>query len=312
LKERAAISRNADHHRQYGEFLLGRSEPKEARFYVLNAIKLDPENPHNYLLLGRWREGQGEYKLALRAYEAALERSPDDNDIRSYVGAAHVKLGKHDEAFAQFSRVLGRAPAHLETLIRLGDLYVDVGDESDDDSAYDKAIEAYNSALSHHTLGTGSKFLSSSEKAAILYQRGYCRVKLYEATPNAFRSRRLLNDAKKDFRECLDIDGNHEKARRAIRRLTDKNLKLAQTIRERYGPWIILTCALFVFLLAQQRYIGDRISSPAHLALTFGAIVLAIAGLFLPELLKLKVAGVELEKSPVEQQRRPTSFNLSR
>jgi hypothetical protein len=35
------------------------------------------------------------------------------------------------------------------------------------------------------------------------------------------------------------------------------------------------------------------------------------AGLFLPELLKLKVGGIELEKSPVEHQK-PTSFNLSR
>jgi hypothetical protein len=69
---------------------------------------------------------------------------------------------------------------------------------------------------------------------------------------------------------------------------------------------------LFIFVVAQIEYLRGNISTGPHLALTFGSLVLAVAGLFLPELLKLKVAGVELEKSPVEQQRRPVSFDLSR
>jgi hypothetical protein len=56
----------------------------------------------------------------------------------------------------------------------------------------------------------------------------------------------------------------------------------------------------------------NQISDGGHMALTFGSLALAIAGLFLPELLKLKVAGVELEKSSVPQERRPVSFDLSR
>lgn len=39
---------------------------------------------------------------------------------------------------------------------------------------------------------------------------------------------------------------------------------------------------------------------------------MSVAGLYLPELLKLKIGGVELEKSAVEQELRPVGFNLKR
>jgi hypothetical protein len=35
--------------------------------------------------------------------------------------------------------------------------------------------------------------------------------------------------------------------------------------------------------------------------LTFGSLIFMVAGLYLPQILKLKVAGIELEKSSVNQ-----------
>jgi tetratricopeptide (TPR) repeat protein len=207
---------------------------------------------------------------------------------------------------------LAKAPAHVESLIGLADLHVDVADKSQDDSNFDTAIELYTRALRHHAHGTGSKFLTSAEKAAIFYQRGYCAVQLYEAKPNVLRSRNLLKDALADFRRCLAIDPQHEKSRSAQRKLTEKASPFVRTARERYGPWLIVTCTIFVFVVAQVKYVAGAIEEASHIALTFGSVALAIAGLFLPELLKLKVGGVELEKSPVEQERRPSSFGLSR
>jgi tetratricopeptide (TPR) repeat protein len=311
LLERADQSRDASHHREFAEFLLDRADYRSARPYILTAIRLDPEDERNHKLMGRWYEKEGNSREALLAYQAALDLEPDDLQARSDLGQVHVSLGNRDAGRAEFVQVLETAPSHVETLIRLADVYTDLGDESDD-GAYERAIELYDKALSCHRRGSGSKFLSTSEMASILYQRGYCRVKLYEATPNAFRSRYFLSTALKDFDECLSVDSSNDKARTAKRKLTSRGAQLLLSARERYGPWVIFACALFVFVLAQVQYLTHHISAVAHATLTLGGVVLAIAGLVLPELLRLKVGGIELEKSPVEQQPRASSFNLSR
>jgi hypothetical protein len=311
LLARANRSRNTSHLRECANFLLDKTDYRSARPHILKAVGLDPDDPENHKLLAQWNERDGNNREALLEYQAALNLKPDDLEARSNLGQIQAKLGNREAARTELSQVLDTAPAHVETLIRLADLYTDLGDESED-AAYDKAIELYDKALNCHRRGSGSKFLTTSEMASILYQRGYCRVKLYEATPNAFRSQRYLRDAVKDFDECLSVDSSHDKARTAKKKLTARGAQLLLSVRERYGPWIIFVCALFVFVLAQVQYITGQISAAAHVTLTLSGIVLAIAGLILPELLKLKVGGIQLEKSPVEQQHRPASFNLNR
>ena len=48
------------------------------------------------------------------------------------------------------------------------------------------------------------------------------------------------------------------------------------------------------------------------MTLTFSALLFAIAGLGLPRLLKLKVAGIELERSSVTQVSSPVSLGIGK
>jgi tetratricopeptide (TPR) repeat protein len=312
LLARAAQSRNASHLREYASFLLDKTDYRDARPYILKAASLDPDDAQNHKLLARWNERDGNNREALLEYQAALDLEPDDLETRSNLGQVQAKLGNREAARVELSKVRDTAPAHIETLIRLADIYAELGDESED-GAYEKAIELYGEALKYHRHGTGSKFLTTSEMASILYQRGYCRVRLYEATPNALRSQNFLRDAIKDFDECLSVESSHDKARSAKKKLTARGAQLLLSARERYGPWAIFACALSLLVLAQvEFFVFHHLSASVYATLTLGGFVLAIAGLVLPELLKLKVGGFELEKSSVEQQQRPTSFNLSR
>lgn len=310
LSRRAAGSRNVDHLREYAEFLMGREDHKTATRVLDKAVEIDPENGAVLEAIGRLHHAQGQFEEALGAFTRAQEYKPGDHELRSRMGHTLAKLGRRDAAFAALHEVRATAPEHLPTLIRLADLYVDQGDELQESGPYEKAVELYERVLRLHVSGAGSKHLTSQELADIHYQCGYSLVALYVKRVGSSTGQRKR--AQLHFVECLKVDAYHEKALIAHRRVGDRDASQSMKAREKLGPWLIVAPMLFVFGLAQFRHFQSTIDEASYLALTFGSVVLAIAGLFLPELLKLKVGGVELEKSPVEQQREPEHLQLSR
>jgi hypothetical protein len=74
---------------------------------------------------------------------------------------------------------------------------------------------------------------------------------------------------------------------------------------ERIGPWLLTLLSLVVFFLSQANFFlgmpGKQIDTGYYVLLTFGSLMFILAGLTLAQLLKLKVAGIELEKSAVDQ-----------
>ncbi len=92
--------------------------------------------------------------------------------------------------------------------------------------------------------------------------------------------------------------------------------RLSQTavhrLGERAGPTLSLVLSLTVFGLAQYRFLTAGWDGATYLALTFGSLAFVVISFYLPELLKLKVAGIELEKSAVDQTRMSASLGLKR
>ena len=74
--------------------------------------------------------------------------------------------------------------------------------------------------------------------------------------------------------------------------------------------------SLGVFSLSQANFFigtpGKPIEIGYYVLLTFGSLMFILAGLSLTQLLKLKVAGIELEKSAVEQIATRRSFGISK
>ena len=311
LKDRADSTKQSNDLAEYASLLIDRKSFAEARRYIDAALELDPLESALHSLDGRWHELQGEHRSALTAYLRAAELAPDDFDVRSLCGHMFARIGDRDSAFTYLRGVLDAAPNHMQSLIRLADLWVDLADKQDDVAAYERAVKTYDDIFRLHAAGSGSKFLSSVEVVDSHYQRGYCKLQLFDATFGAFRARPFVREARADFEYCLRVNPNHERALSAARVV--KSGASRQSTRERVGPWLVVLCMLFIFVVAQWQYLGrETIGAGRYAALSFGAIVMAIAGLFLPELLKLKVAGVELEKSPVQQQRAPIAEQLNR
>ena len=55
-----------------------------------------------------------------------------------------------------------------------------------------------------------------------------------------------------------------------------------------------------------------EIESGYYIALTFASLLFMVVGLYLPQVLKLKVAGIELEKSNVDQAETGGTLGISK
>ena len=81
---------------------------------------------------------------------------------------------------------------------------------------------------------------------------------------------------------------------------------------EKDGPWVIVALSALVFFVTQFQFFSSPMmglkENGYYVLQSFGSLIFMIAGLSLPQVLKLKVAGIEMEKSSMNQIK--TSFNL--
>ena len=260
----------------------------------------------------------GKCKEAIRYFQQATEIDSTDLALRSNLAEAYLRDDRLDDAEKEFLRVLKTAPDHIESRIGLAAVYSALGDTGDPDM-YDAAVTQYSRALTLAERKSGSKRLKDSELAKVHYSRGYAYVKSYEAVATP-RERRRLYDARADFRKCFKLDGDQHKAKRAVEKI-DKVLprRSPQRYMEDWGPSLILVLSFAVFLVFQLSLLGslvDKSKLPAwlnflaqaqglppseYITVTLGSLLLMVASCYLPQLLKLKVPGIELEKTAVDQ-----------
>lgn len=75
-------------------------------------LGLDPRNYLASLRLAYVEYAQGDYAAAAAGYAALMAAYPGDIEVKAGLGWALLKLGRGDEAVAQFSEVLAVAPRH--------------------------------------------------------------------------------------------------------------------------------------------------------------------------------------------------------
>ena len=242
-------------------------------------------------------------KDAIRYFQKAIAIDPTDLALRSNLAEAYLRDDWLDEAEKEFLRVLKAAPDHIESRIGLGAVYSALGDAGDPDM-YDAAVTQYSNALTLAERKAGSKRLKKSELAKMRYARGYAHVKSYEASAGP-RERGRLRDARADFDECCKLDEDQHKAKRAVEKI-DKALprRSPQRYMEDWGPSLILALSLVVFLVVQLKFLKNPQFLPPseYITVTLGSLLLMVASCYLPQLLKLKVPGIELEKTAAVDQ----------
>ncbi|MCP4584087.1 MAG: tetratricopeptide repeat protein [candidate division Zixibacteria bacterium] len=265
-------------------------------------------------------ENEENLRQAVIYFKTALKLNPYNLTTRNSLAETCYKLKRYDTAEKIYiDEVLDIAPYNLEALIGLGEVYIAMAEAGDEDM-FEEAIRRFKEALSIALNGNkGSKRLRNKERAAVLYSLGYARVKLFEVS-DTFRDENLLWKAYRHFKDCCKIDPSHHKARRASEKL-HKRLRIfsPQSLTEKIAPWLISIFSTFVFAIAQTNFFWNipdlsknNLSITSYISITFGALILIIAGLSLPRLLRLKVGAIELEKSAVEQITTSTSLGIKK
>ncbi len=84
---------------------------------------------------------------------------------------------------------------------------------------------------------------------------------------------------------------------------------------ERIGPITIAAAAFGVFVIATASLVWafpiKRLDPAVYALFAFGSLLFMVAGFYLPRLMKLKVGGLELEKSPVDVVSTTTSLGIT-
>jgi tetratricopeptide (TPR) repeat protein len=268
-----------------------------------------------------------EHSEAVKHFRQALMVRPGDLTLRRSFGMALQRSKQFEAAQDEFARVLKSAPAHVDALLGAAEVCIELADDGDPDQ-YRAAERHLTLALQHgRNRQSGSKRLRPADVGNIYYLRGYVRTKRYESDGPGMLSTPLLG-ALSDFQQCRRVNPKHPKAPEAIAKITQRFRQRASgAFVDVFGPLVIFGAGAVVFLLAQLDFFfrdtairamfslppkSAVVDATVYAALTFGALVFMVAGLYLPKVLKLKVPGIELEKSSVDRVSAPSTLDISR
>ncbi len=333
-----------------GKLYLVMKEYKKAEECFTQALQLDDSLVEVHSSLGVVHVRQEDFKEGVECFKKALNINRDHLTARNNLAEAYLKLERFEEALREYKSIIETTDGHVEAHIGLGETYKAIGDSGDTD-IYISAIEHFNEAIKIAQSGKGSKTLRQKELAAVLYSRGYARIKLYENS-SFIPNENLLSRALEDFRSCIQNAPEHYKGKRALEKIknrfspTQRQSQLLAMI----GSLIVSLASLFIFGMVQSSFwfgiptlnkvssntaptpssqpeqnvnqgqasspVQKTVVTPEHpltqinsidttryFLLTFDSLTFIIIGVYLPQLLKLKVggSGIEIEKSSIDQ-----------
>lgn len=104
---------------------------QQAENYILQALKLEPKNPHNALLfsnLGTIQRSQGRLEKALESYTFALNFTPRSVPVLLNRATLYMEMGKEDHARVDYSLVLDLDKENQEALRMRAYIYMKMHD----------------------------------------------------------------------------------------------------------------------------------------------------------------------------------------
>lgn len=273
-EERLKEAENASTFLELGKLCSAMDDLDKAANYLDKSL-MDPDLASAHNALGAIKMKQDEFKDAIRHFQFALNKQPHDFGYASNLAEAYRKAKMLDQAEIEYQKILRIAPAHIDSLIGLGETYAVIGDAAregsraaDAELMYTQAIDYYSRVIGFEEKRSGrrinevsdaSKRLKLKELNAVHYARGYARVSLYDVQPR--KDDYLLQQAKSDFTKLLkyEADENYHKARRAIAKISERLSPISsQNIESRTGPLVVSVLAFLLFVVSLFAFFKGR------------------------------------------------------
>ena len=292
---------------------------------LVKALKEEDAIVTFYTDLGVLYTHEGNDKKAVEYFAKAVKRDNHNLTLRSILADAYLNAKNAEKAEAEYKKILEITDCHVVSQIGLGEVYNFMGDK-EVDGMYEQAIRHFDRGIRLANSNNSSERLRKKALAAAYYSRGYARVKLCKENGDED----LLTNALDDFKECFYLDPGYHKAKRAAGKL-EKRLRYfsPQRFTDKIGPFVILVPSFTILFLSicklfftkshttgtknaeteeaestglVSKFLNIDVKSNAtYVALTFGALAFIIVSLYLPQILKFKIAGIEIEKGSFDQ-----------
>ena len=183
-----------------------------AEQWLLKALKADPDNPNNSLLLSNiatLQRYQGRLADAVKNYSLALDMTPHAVTLLLNRAALYVEMDSVQRAIDDYERVCELDPYDTEARYSLGVLAMERGDTKRAEDLFNeiKRINP-NSGLYHEGMGLLHKHNGNHARAAELF------TQVIKVQPNAqllgnradcYLILKRLNDAEEDIRTALEM-----------------------------------------------------------------------------------------------------------
>lgn len=262
--------------------------------------------------LGNCYSNLGKHEKAISFIKRAKEEHPGDFEIQNNLASAYyrayadaendvVKARYLDATEKEFEAILSFAPNNIDAMIGLGYTKLEKSEFRKQD-LYEDAVRIFEKVFDLTKSKKGSIRITNKSKIDLLYNLGYANIKMYESSNRFLPNEKLRKNANDYFLKVIELDEFHPSASRACALLKKDRIPLnPATFVEKFAHLIISFLAFLVFVLTFTSFflkVPGKIDMGVgyFAALTFGSLIFLVAGLSLPQLLKLKVGSIELEK----------------
>ncbi|HDR05497.1 MAG TPA: glycosyltransferase [Candidatus Marinimicrobia bacterium] len=106
------------------------------------ALRLYPRNVGILNQAGLLKYQQKDYTTAKVHFEEALDNNPDFHDARRNLAEVKLELEDYEGAVKELMTILEKAPDDIEALIRMAQLFLEIGNEDEAGSYFEKARSA--------------------------------------------------------------------------------------------------------------------------------------------------------------------------
>lgn len=185
----------------------------EAEQHLRNAIKSDPANHNNSLLLsniGTLQRYQGKNEEAIKNYTMALDMTPNAVTILSNRAAAYMAVDSIALSERDYRRITELDPSNTEARYNLGIIDIQRQDYKGAEDEFMGILKiSPNSALAQEGLGKLNEVNGNYTKAI------ECYSKIVKVRPSSqilanrahcYLMTKRLNDAEEDIRNALQLD----------------------------------------------------------------------------------------------------------
>jgi tetratricopeptide (TPR) repeat protein len=179
-------------------------QPQPAAEAALEALRRDERNGHAWYLLAIARDKSGDFKSALKCYEAALQLLPDEEEIANDLGRLAYRLGMKPVAEQLFMRYLASHPDSVDGANNLACAVRDQGRYGEAVGILREVIKANpKNGLLWNTLGTVLSEQGDYGNAITFYEEALsCDPSLFRARYNRGNAKAPLGDIDGAMADC--------------------------------------------------------------------------------------------------------------